>query len=209
MRHLIAGFVALLTLAPASPASAATFSGSADFSPGTITSGQSVTAQILLNLDAGSGNYLFDSRDLDLSVNWGDGSTSGYFQFAPPFQPDIPLPLTQTDTLSFQFTHTYSFAGLYFPSVFVTDSFGYFNGFPSGPSIPQNCTDASCLGIPLQISGLPLFPVFNAPFLDVTQPPPATTPIPPALPLFVSGLGVLGFLGWSVKRRMAQPAALA
>lgn len=201
--------MALLTLAPASAASAATFSGSADFSPATITLGQPVTAQISLNLDAGPGGYLYDSRDLNLSINWYDGSASGYHQSSPFFQPDILLPLTQTDTLSFQFTHTYTFAGLYFPSVGVTDSFGYFTS-PSGPRIPTNCTDPSCLGIPLPISGLPIFssPFFSGPYIDVTQPAPATTPIPPALPLFVSGLSVLGLLSWGVKRRMAQPAAL-
>ncbi|HVY98242.1 MAG TPA: hypothetical protein VHA35_01990 [Dongiaceae bacterium] len=31
---------------------------------------------------------------------------------------------------------------------------------------------------------------------SVTPPPVATTPIPPALPLFASCLGVLGFIGW-------------
>ncbi|HET7912059.1 MAG TPA: hypothetical protein VFL49_08510, partial [Pseudolabrys sp.] len=38
-------------------------------------------------------------------------------------------------------------------------------------------------------------------------PPPGETPIPGALPLFTSGMGVLGFLGWRRKRRMARQAA--
>jgi hypothetical protein len=35
---------------------------------------------------------------------------------------------------------------------------------------------------------------------------PATTPLPAALPLFASGLGALGLLGWRRKRK-AQAAA--
>jgi hypothetical protein len=33
--------------------------------------------------------------------------------------------------------------------------------------------------------------------------PPALTPIPGALPLFASGLGALGLLGWRKKRKNA------
>lgn len=39
------------------------------------------------------------------------------------------------------------------------------------------------------------------------NPPPNNTPIPGALPLFTSGIGMLGFLGWRRKRRNAQRSA--
>ena len=43
--------------------------------------------------------------------------------------------------------------------------------------------------------------------LTCAPPPPGETPIPGALPLFTSGMGVLGFLGWRRKRRLARQAA--
>jgi hypothetical protein len=43
--------------------------------------------------------------------------------------------------------------------------------------------------------------------LNCAPPPPGETPIPGALPLFTSGMGVLGFLGWRRKRRLARRAA--
>jgi hypothetical protein len=36
--------------------------------------------------------------------------------------------------------------------------------------------------------------------LTLVDPPPATTPLPGALPLFGAGLGAMGFLGWRRKR---------
>ena len=35
----------------------------------------------------------------------------------------------------------------------------------------------------------------------------STTPVPAALPLFASGLGVLGLLGWRRKKKAAAPVA--
>lgn len=43
--------------------------------------------------------------------------------------------------------------------------------------------------------------------LTCAPPPPGETPIPGALPLFASGMGVLGFLGWRRKRRLVRQAA--
>jgi hypothetical protein len=44
---------------------------------------------------------------------------------------------------------------------------------------------------------------------DCTQsgPPPSTTPLPAALPLFATGLGGLGVLGWRRKKKSAARAA--
>jgi hypothetical protein len=45
-------------------------------------------------------------------------------------------------------------------------------------------------------------------FVTISLPPPASaTPLPAALPLFATGLGVMGLLGWRRKRRAAAAAA--
>ena len=48
----------------------------------------------------------------------------------------------------------------------------------------------------------------DAPKLDITYSVSASTPLPAALPLFASGLGALGLLGWRRKRK-AQAARAA
>lgn len=42
---------------------------------------------------------------------------------------------------------------------------------------------------------------------NAASPPPAVTPLPGAVSLFVSGLGTLGMLGWRRKRKKASAAA--
>jgi hypothetical protein len=42
---------------------------------------------------------------------------------------------------------------------------------------------------------------------DLTIDTASTTPLPAALPMFASGLGALGFLGWRRKRKAAALAA--
>jgi PEP-CTERM motif-containing protein len=49
------------------------------------------------------------------------------------------------------------------------------------------------------ISGL----VFCSPTGSGCAPPPGLVPLPGALPLFVAGAGLLGFVGWRRKKRMA------
>lgn len=49
------------------------------------------------------------------------------------------------------------------------------------------------------ISGL----VFCSPTGSGCAPPPSLIPLPGALPLFMAGAGVLGFVGWRRKKRMA------
>jgi hypothetical protein len=43
----------------------------------------------------------------------------------------------------------------------------------------------------------------NASFNDSTTAPPSGTPLPAALPLFATGLGAMGLLGWRRKRKKA------
>jgi hypothetical protein len=47
----------------------------------------------------------------------------------------------------------------------------------------------------------------GAPSMWSVTDPPATTPLPAALPLFAGGLGTLGLLGWRRKRKAAALAA--
>jgi hypothetical protein len=46
-----------------------------------------------------------------------------------------------------------------------------------------------------------------SPYLALDDVSVTTTPLPAALPLFATGLGVLGLLGWRGKRKAAAIAA--
>jgi hypothetical protein len=48
---------------------------------------------------------------------------------------------------------------------------------------------------------------FDDMVVRITDPPITTTPLPGALPLFATGLGALGLLGWRRKRKNTSPAA--
>jgi len=84
----------------------------------------------------------------------------------------------------------------------------------SGGSAPQSLTAPAFTrgaGIYSMIIGNGVFGSNNGPInytmtFNVTQTvtPPAATPIPGALPLFASGLGGVGFLGWRRKRANAR-----
>jgi hypothetical protein len=69
--------------------------------------------------------------------------------------------------------------------------------------VMANSTDliASVL---LESSGIRQIKQFN--IADIVDPPVAPTPLPAALPLFATGLGMLGLLGWRRKRK-AQATA--
>jgi hypothetical protein len=92
-------------------------------------------------------------------------------------------------------------------------------GFPDAGPLPSNFTLAAAAGIVnacgsgfgpdpgADCSGVVPDVRYNA-FLNVLDVPDGdltvtTTPLPAALPLFASGLGALGLLGWLRRRRAA------
>ena len=103
------------------------------------------------------------------------------------------------------------------PQVEVTTAAGEFlwlSGTRPNPSFPAGFTDLQSwtrdesldpdwLRIGTDIVGGSPPPTFNAAFSLEGD----TTPIPGALPLFASGLGALGLLGWRRKRKTAAMAA--
>jgi len=88
-------------------------------------------------------------------------------------------------------------------------SYGTNNAFPDA-----TCCTLSITFIPLQSSAASLT---NSPDsvssrqapLTITFEPSSPVPVPTALPLFASGLGVMGLLGWRRKRKKVAAAATA
>ena len=53
----------------------------------------------------------------------------------------------------------------------------------------------------------PDFGTVDGLFGEISPSPASATPLPAALPLFATGLGALGFLGWRKKKKATAPAA--
>jgi hypothetical protein len=90
--------------------------------------------------------------------------------------------------------------------------------YPFGPSTFYDITisDSATAGLVGFLGGLLTFSVQNGDFgvfqtvgggVGTLTPEVAATPLPAALPLFAGGLGALGLLGWSRKRKTAALAA--
>jgi hypothetical protein len=94
---------------------------------------------------------------------------------------------------SFQFSH------LYLPVGYVTET-------PLSNSNTYNNATFASLGISSGGYQWSWGPGADQSFTIVVSTPASATPIPAALPLFASGLGVLGLLGWRRKKK-AQAAA--
>jgi hypothetical protein len=76
-----------------------------------------------------------------------------------------------------------------------------------GKFVVSGITDLLISSIVVQFGSVPGERNQTFACLTCAPPPPGETPIPGALPLFTSGMGVLGFLGWRRKRRLARQAA--
>jgi hypothetical protein len=104
---------------------------------------------------------------------------------------------------SFDFLSTYANSGLF-----------KYNG-PESMSFDLNFTFPLVAGPDFTLSIIATSTVYNnggswnwLPGGTVTLTGPAATPLPAALPLFSTGLGALGLLGWRRKRKNAALAAV-
>ena len=134
-------------------------------------------------------------------VNFTQGTTVGD---TTSLTLDVPVGFTFTDL---NFTSHFTGAGGANTDVTVTGSDGTSASFaPGNGNNPLTFSDTTPL-TSLQITTLRTTPLssFQISGLATSTPPPEI-PVPGALPLFASGLGALGLLGWRRKRR-AQAVA--
>ncbi len=82
----------------------------------------------------------------------------------------------------------------------------YFLGFVPGPASTTTSYDYFCSPFSACVSFSNVDPNANGYFFGVELTPSAT-PLPAALPLFATGLGAMGLLGWRRKRKAAALAA--
>jgi hypothetical protein len=84
---------------------------------------------------------------------------------------------------------------------------GFAQGY-AGESISGSLTIASSTFVALGlISGVYTTTASNGDFVQLTIPSASTVPLPAGLPLFATGLGALGLLGWRRKRKASALAA--
>lgn len=89
-------------------------------------------------------------------------------------------------------------------------SYDLYDNVFSGANSPWNCGGVYCLDGPGNTSNNGSYvgdPLVAVNFSLVDPPPPAATPLPAALPLFGTGLGVVGFLAQRRKRKNATAIA--
>jgi hypothetical protein len=177
----------------------------------------------LTNLQANPTNVTQTINDLDITIS--SGSTAGSSLFSSTGQ-EITVNANGTSTISTSTTSTgwvYRTptsttlsldglgAGTDAPMHFIIGPPSYRNADgsiagngPSNPFLYQQATFmimGAGLTADTTISALD-FSFGNASGLLVAGvPPTTTTPLPAALPLFASGLGALGLLGWRRKRK--------
>jgi hypothetical protein len=178
-----------------------------NFTPDNPSDPGSVGLNTTINIPGNSSGGTL-SFDLTLGANYslgGNSGASGFFNM-------------QLDTAS---TPGWSFAFLTAaPSTSGTTNYGDFTG-PVGVLAPGNITDTSkwTVGInpgdfPVSLSILSSFQGYcpggaggcfapNATFSYNFTPNSVTAPLPAALPLFASGLGLMGWMGWRRKRKAA------
>jgi hypothetical protein len=203
-KKLFLGAVAALALLGVSPANAVPFTLDYSVTP----DGPNYQYNFTLVLDNNDSSWVAGQV-----FNWlivGDGILIPF----PPGGPSYSSPLPPGPGYG-----SPSFFTSMPPNSFATTSFGVGNG-------PTLCFGASCLdlvggyqptavGETLTFSGVaPTFlgagqllwsllegsPGSNLPGYEVATLVTETTPLPAALPLFASGLGALGLLGWRRKR---------
>jgi hypothetical protein len=169
------------------PLDIGTFTGDLKFS----TAGSDVTIGDFFSSSLGSSNS-FSATTLSKTISTSGFGTTTLFVFTGNTSNILAGVITHDDGMS------------------LYDGVGYSNTVASAP-YPVVATPTAYSGllgdwqlIYAEANGLPA--VLN---FDITrsEAPPTATPLPAALPLFASGLGGLGLLGWRRKRNNA--AALA
>jgi len=80
------------------------------------------------------------------------------------------------------------------------------NGNPVFIGIQDTTAEITSLVFDLTMTGCASLECGNSDLQLISENPPASAPLPAALPLFATGLGALGLLGWRRKRKAAAKA---
>jgi len=201
MKSKLLGFIALVPLLGLSPANATTYDFAVAF-PAIFTSPSATTVTGTISTDCNNSCVLAPSDFLSWSFTFSgflnatfSGGPSGVSQTGSSNLKAFPAVLQYVNPFVADGRSTTFSSG--------SDSLAFIDLISSGSAFPGE--------ILLAVGGSGQtgteINVLNFATLTGTFPGPSATPIPAALPLFATGLGALGLLGWRRKRKNAAAIA--
>ena len=201
MKSKLLGFIALIPLLGLSPANATTYNYAVAF-PAIFTSPSATTVTGTISTDCSSSCLLAPSDFLSWSFTF-SGYLNATFSGGPSGVSETSTPNLEAFPLVLQYVNPFVADGRTTTFSSGGDSLAFSDLISSGSTYPGE--------ILLAVGGSGQtgteINLLNFATLTGTSSGPSATPLPAALPLFASGLGALGLLGWRRKRKNAAAIA--